>query len=141
MKNLQIINNKRGETLIAVVFVTFVCIMITVYIFYYLFNIINVFICYEKLNNIALKYMFILERFGYITAEEKKEMVNDLTSNGFDEENITINVPTLKSKFGEKLELSIEYKFRLDSIIVNNVFSKETEYINLKVKKACYNKI
>ena len=136
MKNLQIIN-KRGETLIAVVFVTFVCIMITVYIFYYLFNIINVFICYEKLNNIALKYMFILERFGYITAE----MVNDLTLNGFDEENITINVPTLKSKFGEKLELSIEYKFRLDSIIVNDVFSKETEYINLKVKKACYNKI
>ena len=60
--------------------------------------------------------MFILERFGYITEEEKKEMVNDLTLNGFDEENITINVPTLKSKFGEKLELSIEYKFRLDSI-------------------------
>ena len=141
MKNLQILDSKNGETLVSVVFVTFVCIMIIIYIFYYLFNIINVFICYEKLNNIALKYIFILERFGYITVEERAEMINDLTSSGFDKENIMINAPNEKGKFGEKLELSIEYKFRLDSIILKNVFSKETNYINLKVKKTCYSKI
>ena len=133
MKNLQILDSKNGETLVSVVFVTFVCIMIIIYIFYYLFNIINVFICYEKLNNIALKYIFILERFGYITVEERAEMINDLTSSGFDKENIMINAPNI-------LYRTIRTVVR-DSIILKNVFSKETNYINLKVKKTCYSKI
>ncbi len=138
----KIITVKRGNTSLTIVFVTFICIIISIYIVSYIFNIINVFICYQKLNNISLKYMFILEKYGYLTQDEKDELFNDLQKNNIDTSNVVIDVPEDISSFGTKLDFVIEYKYKLNRIFFSeNSFGLNVDYINISVKRSCYSKV
>lgn len=106
----------------------------------YVINLIQPFIAYEKLNNISLKYMYIIEKYGYLTDKEKSNMINELKNSGIDISNIKISAPTSKMTYGRLIELKVEYnmKINLPSFGNNKYSSKD---INLVINKSSYSKI
>ena len=101
-------------------------------------NSIFPFIWYQKLNSTAQKYMFIIEKFGYLTDLEKANVINELNSQGFDINNIELYAPSNKKSYGELIEFKIVYKYKYKNI---SEFKLEEKTINMVVTKSSYSKV
>lgn len=125
---------KKGSTAISVAILTVVGIMLVCVLIAYIINLITPLILQQKLQAIANKYMYVVEKYGYLTETEKDELLEELESESFDISRITLNYPSVKRAYGEILELSITYKY--NSI---PVFGMEER--NITVKKNSYSKV
>lgn len=125
---------KDGSTAISVAILTVVGIMLVCVLIAYVINLITPLILQQKLQAVANKYMYVVERYGYLTETEKDEMLEELESEAFDISRISLNYPDFKRPYGEVLELSITYIYK--SI---PVFGMEER--NITVKKSSYSKI
>lgn len=99
---------------------------------------ITPFILHQKLQAVATKYMYVIEKYGYLTNDEKDSMLEELNSKGFEGSNITIVYPETKRNYGELLELKITYKYvsKIQSIPVFGMESRD-----LVVSRVSYSKI
>lgn len=125
---------KKGSTAVSVAILTVVGIMLVCVLIAYIINLITPLILQQKLQAIANKYMYVVEKYGYLTEKEKDELLEELESESFDISRITLNYPSVKRPYGEILELSITYKY--NSI---PVFGMEER--NITVKKNSYSKV
>ena len=117
-----------------------VSMILIVLISMYVINLMQPFIAYEKLNNISLKYMYIIEKYGYLTEKEKSNMLNELKSSGIDTSNVKISAPTSKMTYGKLIELRVEYKMEISlPSFGSNKYNNRN--INLVVNKSSYSKI
>lgn len=101
-------------------------------------NMIVPFIWYQKLQVIATKYMYIIDKYGYLTSREEQQMITDMKQDGFDTSYVTISVPKTKQPYGKLINLEIKY------IITHNVLTlnaKTIKTISVVVKKYSYSKI
>lgn len=135
------IKEKRGNTSIVMPIMIVISVIIIITVGFCLFQIIIKFINYEKINTVALKYMFVIEKFGYLTYVEKEELINDLVNKGLKEENITIYAPQSPKQAGELIEFTIKYK---DNIEVPKVINKNEDDksipIDIIVTKSTFSK-
>ena len=76
------------------------------------------YIWYEKLSSTCLKYIFVMEEYGYLTNKEKKSLENELVKQGFEEKNLTINCTTKKQEYGNPIFLNVNYLYLLNLPIV-----------------------
>ncbi len=104
-------------------------------------NMLTPFVWYQKLENIASKYVYIVERFGYITQLEKETMLDELRNDGFDISKISFNCPEDRLAFGEPFEFRITYKLNINNIAFGDEIKRETKEILLHVRKYGYSKI
>jgi hypothetical protein len=74
-------------------------------------NILMPYIWYEKLSGYSLKYIFIMEEYGSLTSVEKNNLLDELKSGGFDEDNITIVATETLQDYGMPIFLNISYKY------------------------------
>lgn len=135
------IKEKRGNTSIVMPIMIVISVIIIITVGFCLFQIIIKFINYEKINTVALKYMFVIEKFGYLTYVEKEELINDLVNKGLKEENITVYAPQSPKQAGELLEFTIKYK---DKIQIPKIINKNEEDksmpIDIIVTKSTFSK-
>lgn len=117
------------------IFITFVLLIFLIYITCYLISILQVFIWYQKLDNIASKYTFVIQNYGGLTELEKEELYKDLDKDGFNLENIIINEPKYKS-YGELAEFSISYTVNINEYSIS--MSKKEKNVNIFAKKNFY---
>lgn len=103
-------NNNKGNTIILYPIILFFSIIIVIFIGYFFINLIFPFIWYEKLNAISQKYMYIIEKYGYLTDLEEYNLISDLKNSGFDIDNIEIEIPSRYTTYGELLNFKIKYK-------------------------------
>ena len=96
----------------------------------FLINILKPFIMYEKLLSTSLKYMFIMEEYGYLNENDKQEIVKDLVNQGFNAENVEIVATDTKREYGETVELTITYWYDLQF----SVFKKKSLIATQKEK-------
>lgn len=122
---------KKGNASITMPIVLLVSMIIIIYIGFYLLQVIQIFMTYEKINTVALKYLFIVEQFGYITNNEKEELINDLCERGLKRESINLNLPEVKKEFGELVEFTITYS---DSLDLPRLIEKYNENSNIPIK-------
>lgn len=132
------INNKKGNTAVTYPLILFISIMFIIMISVFFINSIFPFIWYQKLNLIAQKYMFVIEKFGYLTDLEKNTLINDLVSQGFDISKIEIYAPSSKKSYGELLEFKIKYEYNYKNV---NGLNLEDKTIDMFVLKSSYSKI
>ena len=104
-------------------------------------NMLTPFIWYQKLENIASKYVYIVEKFGYMTEVEKEEMLNELQNDGFDINKITLLCPEKRLAYGEGFKFELTYKLNINNIMYNEEIKRETKEVMLHVKKYGYSKI
>ena len=130
--------NKKGEvTQIFTLLVSFAILVITIV---YIINMLMPFVWYQKLQNIADKYLYIVERFGYLTESEKEELYKDLTNEGFDTNNIIVEYPDKKLEYGKKFNFNITYKLNLKYGVLDDEIKRETKEVLIHVKKYGYSK-
>lgn len=97
------------------------------------------FILREKLNTIAQKYMFVIEKYGYLTANEKEELQEELKQGGFDSERITITAPSEILSYGQLITFEIEYVFPLNlPIISHEQMGQHQKQIPIHIRKYSY---
>ncbi len=134
--------NKRGNTIVVTPIIVIICIVAIIIVGMTLMNSLMPLIFQQKLNKISEKYMFVIEKFGYLTENERKNLLNDLENNGFEKDNIVISVPNYKKTYGELIEFNILYKAKYKSIGFNGG-RIEINYktIDIGVKKCSYSKI
>lgn len=114
-----------------------VIIILLVYITIFLTDILFIFVWYQKLNNIANKYVFIIENYGSLTNKEEDSMYKDLEEEGFNLEKLNIKIPKKHENYGQLDEFVIEYSVTLNKFLIE---SNEKKDIKIKIRKSFYTK-
>lgn len=76
-------------------------------------KIITPYIWYEKLSSTCIKYVFIMEEYGYLTKQEKSNLLNELVEQGFEKESIKIDCTSNMQSYGNKIFLKVMYDYRM----------------------------
>ena len=108
------------------------------YITVYLVDILMVFIKYQKLNNIATKYSYIIQEYGSLTSSEEENLYNDLKKEQFEVSNLVVDIPEESKTYGELVSFTIKYKIYINRFMFNK--TSEDNIINLSVNKYFYTK-
>lgn len=139
MKNDKM-KRKCGSTIVTVPIIVLFSMIFIFILGQFFVNAIKPFIWYEKLNSITNKYMFVIEKFGYLTNDEKLNLEKELVDSGFSINNITLEFPNYKKPYGELLQFSIKYKLqiKLPSLSMGKY---DTKQIDIVVKKHSFSKI
>ena len=77
-------------------------------------KIITPYLWYEKLSSTCIKYVFVIEEFGYLSKKEASILLNELKDQGFNEENISLDYTSEKVNYGDEIYLKIDYKYKFE---------------------------
>lgn len=66
---------------------------------------------YEKLSSTCIKYIFVIEEYGYLTKKEANMLLNELKNQGFEKEKINLNYTSKKVNYGDEIFLKIDYEY------------------------------
>ena len=78
------IRDKKGSTVITTPLVIALGLIIVSVLIVLCVNIITPFIWYEKLSSTSIKYVYVMEEYGYLTNKEAGLLKDELTKQGFD---------------------------------------------------------
>lgn len=119
---------KTGNSIITLPIVLILSIIVICSVGVLLINILKPYIMYEKLLSTTLKYMFVLEEYGYLNKNDKESLINELEKQGFNKEYITIDATDTLQDYGDVVHLCIEYYYTIDFPLVK----ENTMYIENK---------
>lgn len=131
------INSNKGNSIvstpiiIAIVFFVFIIFSVT------FVNILEPFIVYEKLSSTSLKYIFLMEEYGYLTRNEREKLVYDLAEKGLEKEKINIRATSEERDYGDPISLILTYQcdIKIPSFKESIVPVMESKNIEVKVSK------
>lgn len=130
---------KKGQSAITTPIILLVSIAILVIMTVYCINMIMPFVWYQKMQLIATKYMYIIDKYGYLTTKELNLMKEEMKESGFDTNGLKITAPLQKKEYGKIIELKIEYRLKQKIPLLNsNIIQRE---IPLIIKKYSYSKV
>lgn len=112
--------NKKGSTIITTPVIIAVGIMIVSTLIVMAVNILMPYIWYEKLSSTCIKYIFVMEEYGYLTKNEAKELREELIEQGFDEDKIKISYTSSRVKYGNPIFLKLAYDYELKLPLVEH---------------------
>ena len=110
--------NKRGSTIITTPLIIGIGTVLISSLIVFAFNILTPYIWYEKLSSTCIKYVFVMEEYGYLTNVEKANLVNELKNQGFDTEMMTVNYTSKRQKYGDLIYLKVDYIYTMDIPII-----------------------
>lgn len=132
-------SKRSGSTLISTSIITGICMLIIFILTVYVIKLLIPFIWYEKLNRISEKYMFVIDKYGYLTSDEKKNLLDDLKNDGFLINNLNIEAPETKKNYGELINFKIEYNFMQKNFVFEDgKFNLKDRTLKLKINKNSY---
>lgn len=123
-------NKKSGNAAISNTIIFFITTILLIYLSIYLFNIMSVFVWYQKLNNIYEKYRLIIESYGNLTEKEEKNLYSDLKAEGFETSKIEVDIPKDKKYYGDEVKFEIKYSVSINKL---KLVFKEEQVIDIKV--------
>lgn len=132
-------NRKKGSAIATTPIITMFSVVILVSVFICILNYTLPFIWYEKLNIIAQKYIYVIEKFGTLTTNERKNLEIDLINKGFDISKVNISLPKENLKYGSLFEFSINYQYLNKELkFTNGLLRYKESLLPLKVSKYGY---
>lgn len=108
------LRKKDGSAIITTPIIIAIGIMIISLLIVLAVNIITPYIWYEKLSSACIKYIYVMEEYGYLTKKEAQNLKLELKRQGFDEENLLIGYTVTKVSYGNPIFLEIKYDYKLD---------------------------
>ncbi|MBR5227726.1 MAG: hypothetical protein IKV94_03720 [Clostridia bacterium] len=109
-------NKKRGATAISISVITIICMVFLTLMVAFIIECIKPLMLQQKLQSVATKYMYVIERFGYLTKQEKEQLIDELSAKGFETQKIRIEYPEYKRRYGDLIELKILYNYKSKTI-------------------------
>ncbi len=107
----------------------------------YIINTIIPFIWYQKLQALANKYVYVVERFGYLTDGEERALYKELAEEGFVLSNIQLDCPKSYLEYGTLFKFEITYNLYQEYNVISNGIKNEARIIPLTIRKYGYSKI
>lgn len=123
-------NKKVGNAAITNTIIFFITTILLIYLGIYLFNIMSVFVWYQKLNNIYEKYRLVVESYGNLTENEEKNLYSDLKAEGFELSKVKLDIPKDKKYYGDEVKFEIKYSVSINKL---KLVFKEEQVIDIKV--------
>lgn len=78
------------------------------------------YIWYEKLSSACIKYIFVMEEYGYLTKKEANSLKDELKRQGFDEDNLNIYYTSSRVDYGNPIYIRLNYDYELELPIIGN---------------------
>ena len=112
--------NNRGSEVITTPIVIAIGIMLVATLIVFCVNILMPYIWYEKLSSTCLKYVFIMEEYGYLTNKEKNNLIMDLKNQGFDTSQLMVDSTSKRQLYGSPIVINVRYIYKMKLPIVGN---------------------
>ncbi len=114
------IKNNKGSTILITPIIWVITIFIFIFFIVFGIRIIEPFMIYQKMSSTALKYIFVMEEFGYLNKSDEKSLKSELVSKGLKNENILITATNQLKDYGEVIELTIIYQHPYKKVSFDN---------------------
>ena len=112
--NKKIFLKNSGSAIVTTPIIIAIGIMIDSLIIVLAVNIITPFIWYEKLSSTCIKYIYVMEEFGYLTKNEANNLKKELKNQGFDEQEVLIGYTATRVEYGSPIFLEIKYNYKTE---------------------------
>lgn len=112
--NKKMFLKNSGSAIVTTPIIIAIGIMIVSMIIVLAVNIITPFIWYEKLSSTCIKYIYVMEEFGYLTKNEANNLKKELKNQGFDEKELLIGYTATRVEYGSPLFLEIKYNYKTE---------------------------
>lgn len=106
--------NKKGSAILTTPIIIAIGIMFVAGLIVIAVEIITPYIWYERLSSTCIKYVFVMEEYGYLTKQEANSLKAELVGYGFDEDKLKIKYTSSRVSYGNPIFLSAEYDYRID---------------------------
>lgn len=126
--------NQKGSSMVTTPIVTAIGMILISTLIVFTIKILMPYIWYEKLSSTCIKYIFVMEEYGYLTNSEKKNLISELTKQGFEKEKIKLEATSRLQQYGEPIYLNIKYEYDLEIPMI------ELENIPMEIKKSSVSK-
>jgi len=104
---------KQGNTILTTPIIIAIGMMIVTSLIVLAVQILIPYLWYEKLSSTCIKYIYIMEEFGYLTTKEAKVLKEDLTQQGFDANKLILKYTNYRTEYGEPIFLKLTYDYEL----------------------------
>lgn len=126
--------NQKGSSMVTTPIVTAIGMILISTLIVFTIKILMPYIWYEKLSSTCIKYIFVMEEYGYLTNTEKKNLISELTKQGFEKEKIKLEATSRLQEYGEPIYLNVKYEYDLEIPMI------ELETIPMEIKKSSVSK-
>ena len=116
----NVFKNKTGSQIITAPLMIVLGILLVSILIVFAIKILSPYIWYEKLSSTCLKYIFIMEEYGYLTKKEEQHLQEELKQQGFEESNLKIHCTNKKQSYGAPIYLNINYIYVLELPIIGD---------------------
>ena len=106
--------NKKGSSIITTPIIITIGIVLVSILIVTSIKILMPYIWYEKLSSTCLKYVFVIEEYGYLTKKEASILLDDLENQGFIRNKIKLDYTSNLVDYGEEIYLKIKYEYELE---------------------------
>jgi len=107
MKNWWI--GKKGSTVLVTPLIWTISILVFLFFLVTALRVMEPFVVYQKISETSLKYIFIMEEFGYLAKADKENLLKELEQKGLDISKVRIEADEKIRDYGEVLALNIHY--------------------------------
>lgn len=114
------IKSNKGSTILITPIIWVITIFIFIFFIVFGIRIMEPFMIYQKVSSTALKYIFVMEEFGYLNKSDEKPLKNELISKGLKNENILITATNQLKDYGEVIELTVIYQHPYKKVSFDN---------------------
>lgn len=111
-------NQKRGSEILTTPIIIAIGILFVAILIVFSIQVITPYIWYEKLSSTCLKYVFVMEEYGYLTNIEKRSLEKELVEQGFEKKNLIISCTNKRQMYGNPIYLSINYNYIVNLPII-----------------------
>ena len=85
-------------------------------------KILTPYIWYEKLSSTCIKYIFVMEEYGYLTKNEVNKLKQELVKDGFEYEKLNIAYTASRVTYGNPIFLSVSYEYKMKFPFVDEFY-------------------
>ena len=105
--------NKKGNTVLTTPIIIAIGMMIVTGLIILAVQILIPYLWYEKLSSTCIKYIYIMEEFGYLTSQEAKTLKEDLKEQGFDPDKLNMKYTNYRKEYGDPIYLRLVYNYEM----------------------------
>ena len=125
------IKEKRGSSILTTPIIVAVGILLVTILVLVTVELLVPYLWYEKLSSATIKYIYVMEEYGYLTSKEASILKEELINQGFEGKNLSLNYTNNKVAYGEPIYLKIDYNYKLklpfmDEQIINMVVERNS---------------
>lgn len=123
------VQEKRGSSILTTPIIVAIGILLVATLVLLTVELLVPYLWYEKLSSTTIKYIYVMEEYGYLTSKEASLLKEELINQGFEGKNISINYTNNRVAYGEPIYLKLDYNYKLKLPFMNE------QIINMVVER------